>query len=153
MKAGIFPFVLSGLAAILLASTLTCCNSGTKSARGFRLPDGDEGKGKEAFVELKCYGCHKVEGVELPTPTVVGKTPVVLGGEVTRIRTYGDLVTSIINPSHRLSPRMKEEWAQASKLSPMPQFNDKMTVSQMIDLVAFLQPRYTQNEMNYEFYP
>jgi mono/diheme cytochrome c family protein len=156
-----FTKALSGrnvkLQAILVATTLVVaavgCDTGPKSARGFRLPDGNADKGKAAFISLQCYTCHKVDGVDLPPPGATVKAPVLLGGEVTRIKTYGELVTSVINPSHKLSEKMKEEWSREAKLSPMPEFNDIMTVSQMIDLVAFLQPRYKKLVLDYEYYP
>jgi hypothetical protein len=69
---------------------------------------------------------------------------VVLGGEVFEIRTDGYLVTSIINPSHELaSGYPKERVTTPSGESRMPDFSDVMTVREVIDLVAFLQSRYT----------
>ena len=109
-----------------------------RSPRGFRLPDGNVDKGKEAFVSLQCNTCHSVSGETFPAPVSFN---IPLGGETPRIRTYGELVTSIINPSHIISAQYREELREA-KQSPMTNFNDKMTVAQMIDLVAFLQSRY-----------
>jgi mono/diheme cytochrome c family protein len=144
-------------AVLLLASAVslatTGCGSGPKSARGFRLPDGDANKGKAAFVALRCTTCHKVTGVELPAPAPSVKAPMVLGGEVTRLRTYGDLVTSIIHPSHRMSAQARKTWASEGKMSAMPEFNEMMTVSQMVDLVAFLQPRYKRLEVSHPDFP
>lgn len=138
-------------ALVLLGLALTGCDPGPKSAKGFRLPDGNAEKGKAAFVALQCHLCHKVDGVDLPPPAPAVKSPVLLGGEVARIKTYGELVTSVIHPSHRLSEQMKKDWAQESKLSPMPEFNDLMTVSQMIDIVAFLQARYKRLLIDYPY--
>ena len=87
-----------------------------------------------------------MNGVELPPRVATAPTNIVLGGEVTMIRTYGELVTSVINPSHGLAPGFKKEQIKGGKLSPMPEFNDVMTVRQMIDLVAFLQSRYKEFE-------
>ncbi len=48
---------------------LAACNPGPKSGRGFVLPEGDAVRGEKAFVELKCYACHRVDGVAgLPAP-------------------------------------------------------------------------------------
>jgi sulfur-oxidizing protein SoxX len=127
---------------ILAVMGLTACNEGTKSSKGFRLPDGDPEKGKAAFVSLQCHTCHQVVGIDLPAPASKGTLNFFIGGEVTKLRTYGDLVTSIINPSHGLSPGFDRKRLEGSKLSPMPEFNQVMTVGQMIDLVAFLHPRY-----------
>ena len=109
-----------------------------KSARGFRLPDGNIDKGREAFLALKCNACHTVAGENFPAP---GQFHIPLGGETARIRTYGELVTSVINPSHGISARYREELRKA-KESPMIDFNETMTVAQLIDLVAYLQSRY-----------
>ena len=65
-----------------------------------------------------------------------------LGGEVTRIDTYGQLVTSIINPSHRLAKGHSAEDVTEGGTSKMKNYNDMLTVSQLIDLVAFLQSKY-----------
>jgi hypothetical protein len=113
-----------------------------KSGKGLHLPEGNIEKGKAAFLALKCHECHRVDGVEFPTPVSTVATNIVLGGKVTRIQTYGELVTSVINPSHGLAEGFDETQGRGAKLSPMPDFNDTMTVSQMIDLIAFLQSRY-----------
>lgn len=115
-----------------------------KSGVGFRLPEGNVDKGKAAFVELKCYSCHTVDGVQLPDHSVQKHKPVPIGGDVARIKTYGELVTAVIHPSHKLSVEAKKEWEVDGKLSPMPDYNSAMTVQQMTDIVTFLQSRYSQ---------
>jgi mono/diheme cytochrome c family protein len=133
--------VLKKMGLPLLAAVVVLLAAGCdleKSPRGFRLPDGNIDKGKEAFVTLQCNACHSVSGDTFPTPASFN---IPLGGETPRIRTYGELVTSIINPSHVISARYRAELREV-KESPMMNFNDTMTVSQMIDLVAFLQSRY-----------
>jgi sulfur-oxidizing protein SoxX len=133
-----------GTTGLLAVFCLTACDAGPKSGRGFRLPDGNEEKGKAAFVSLQCHTCHQVVGVELAAPKSKGQYNIAIGGEVGLVRSYGELVTAIINPSHRLSPGLDKKMLEGGKLSPMPEFNHVMTVAQMIDLVAFLQPRYKQ---------
>jgi hypothetical protein len=66
----------------------------------------------------------------------------VLGGASRRVRTYGDLVTSIINPTHRLIAGFPAEQVSRDGESLMPVLNDVMTVQQLIDLVALLQSSY-----------
>jgi hypothetical protein len=146
------PIRANRLASVLLALAVMAllvagCEPNPKSATGFRLPDGNAEKGQSAFVNLRCNACHSVEGVELPPPSSKSPITVVLGGEVIRVRTYGDLVTSIINPSHVISEKYKQ--ALEGKLSPMPEFNENMTVAQLIDLVAFLQPHYKKLQTEY----
>lgn len=129
---------------LVLVAVACAAGCSRRSAVGFHLPDGDAEKGKAAFVELKCYSCHKVDGVETPAPLVTKHAPVMIGGEVARVKTYGELVTSLIDPSHRMTMQVKKDWEVDSKLSPMPNYNRDMTVEQMIDLVSFLQSRYSQ---------
>ena len=134
------------LTAWLVVALISGCTPSPKSSRGFRLPDGDAEKGQQAFLALKCHRCHKVEGVELPAPVSFNLT---LGGQTSRVRTYGELVTSIINPSHVLSPQYKKGLAD-SKESPMPDVTHDMTVGQLIDLVAFIQSHYQLVEPTYD---
>jgi hypothetical protein len=117
------------------------CDGGRKSGRGLRLPDGDIEKGRIAFVELGCQGCHEVAGVDAATAERA-PTMVKLGGPVRRVETYGELVTSIVNPSHGLTRLYPAEEVAIGGESRMEDFNDTMTVSQLINLVAFLQSQY-----------
>src|SRR5687767_6244321 len=117
---------------------MTGCSKPPQTGRGFYLPKGDPVKGQAAFVDLKCFRCHRVDGVTLPEPTE--KTVVQLGGKVHHLRSFGGLVTSVIHPSHRFSEQYDRKSGETE--SPMPQVNDRMTVQQMVDIVTFLQPRY-----------
>jgi L-cysteine S-thiosulfotransferase len=125
---------------VLLAAALTGC--GPKSPLGFNLPDGDIARGQAAFVELRCNSCHEIEGQSIEYRN--GPARVTLGGKTTHIKTYGELVTSIINPSHKIAPRYPEDQVAVNGQSIMSAayLNDVMTVQQLIDLVAFLQSTY-----------
>ncbi len=121
---------------------LTACTTDPKSSKGFRLPDGDTQKGQETFVDLQCNTCHKISGLDLPDPIQSGPVTITLGGIIRSVKTYGELVSSIVNPSHKLiSSYPKDEVSRDGK-SLMTVYNDRMTVQQLIDLVAFLQSRY-----------
>lgn len=126
----------------LLCCVMALAACGRQSPVGFRLPDGGAEAGREAFVELRCNSCHDVHGVAIEH--LGGLTRVTLGGDTTRVRTYGELVTSIINPSHKIAPPNRGEGATAEGESLMTYayLNEVMTVQQLIDLVAFLQPTY-----------
>ena len=136
-------------AAVLAALLLAGCGSGPKSGKGLYLPEGNIEKGKTAFVQLKCNECHRVSGVAMAAPTSNIASNVVLGGEVTRLQTHGELVTAIINPSHGFAQGFNKELAKDEKISPMRDFNDQMTVQQLIDLVAFVQSRYKLIDRDY----
>ena len=133
--------------ALALAAALVGCGSGPKSGKGFTLPDGDKAQGLEVFKQMRCYDCHAVSGVELPDAEEPDQTVIRLGGKVARIKTYGELVTSIINPSHRLARGYaKEQIVSEEGGSKMKTYNDVMTVNELIDLVAFLQSHYELHE-------
>jgi hypothetical protein len=133
---------MPGFALVLLGFAFSGCDSSLKSARSLRLPQGDAENGKIAFSALNCTECHTVAGVDLPKPTVTPEKVIVLGGEVTRLRNIGDLMTSIIHPNYSFSDKMPAGKRPAK--SPMPVVNDKMSVKELIDIITFLQPRYTQ---------
>lgn len=113
-------------------------------ARGFALPPGDIQRGKETFVELRCNSCHSVKGsVERMQEGAHPQIYVQLGGEVTRVKTYGDLVTSIVNPSHKFSRGPDPRHIGPDGESKMPRYNEVMTVQQLIDLTSFLSSTYS----------
>lgn len=122
---------------------LAVCLAGCAPDEGqFTLPPGDAERGQETFVRFRCFDCHLVHGVDLPPGKEPGQVMVELGGEVDRLRDYGDLVTAIINPSHRLAKGYSENMVANDGKSRMTVYNDVMTVSQLIDIVTFLQTHY-----------
>ncbi len=125
---------------LFLCVGIVACDYGPKSASGFRLPDGDAGVGQDTFVRLQCTACHTVANLELEKGD--GPVSVELGGRVQRIQTYGDLVTSIINPSHRLTRKHPASEVASDGESLMRNYNSVMTVQELVDLVAFLQGSY-----------
>ena len=131
-----------GLCLVVIGLLMGGCDN-LQSGRRLRLPAGSAANGKAAFTTLKCTECHTVVGVDLPKPTVASDLVVELGGKVPRLRTVGDLLTSIIHPTQSASFKMKRPAAGAPG-SEMPTVNDVMTVSQMVDLVRFLQPQYSE---------
>jgi hypothetical protein len=121
-------------------------------SEGFALPPGDAERGKATFVELECNACHRIDDVvsrlDPGDPTI----DVRLGGQVSRIKTYGDLVTSIINPSHKLSRGKNKMTVTEEGDSKMTVYNDMMTVQQLVDLTTFLQDTYTVYVPAYKMY-
>lgn len=142
---------------LLLTSVLAlsgCDEDRTMSERGFRLPEGDPMAGRETFLYMHCNQCHTIEGEELPA--IPGFEPFVeLGGSVTRVRTYGELVTAIINPSHELADGYAKEVVSEDGKSKMYVYNGFMTVQELTDLVMYLQPHYdvVPPEFHYRVYP
>lgn len=136
------------------AICLTSCSEEARQAKGFHLPEGDVEAGKVAFSELKCTQCHSVAGVEFAEiETGAGQ---VIGGEVRKIKTYGELVTSVINPKHQVAESYAEKQNPApgqKPTTPMPTFNSVMTVKQMCDIVTFLHSRYRETGPEFPDYP
>ena len=131
-----------------------CDEDRTMSERGFRLPEGDGMAGRETFLYMHCNQCHTIQGEELPT--IPGFEPFVeLGGAVTRVKTYGELVTAIINPSHKLADGYAKDLVSEDGKSKMYVYNGFMTVQELTDLVMFLQPHYdvVPPEFHYRVYP
>jgi hypothetical protein len=85
-----------------------------------------------------------VEGLEdeLPRPVATPETGVKLGGLAMREPTDGELVTSIVNPSHQLYPAGEEQRMVSGEGSRMANLNEAMTVQNLIDIAAFLHERY-----------
>lgn len=132
------------------------CHPAPQSGRGFTLPSGDVERGKAVFTELQCHACHQVDGVKFEVAEDATDMAVQLGGKVNRIQTYGELVTSIINPSHKVAKGyVKEEVTKddEGKESRMLNYNEVMTVQQLIDLVKFLQSHYELKPLEPTDYP
>jgi len=127
-------------------------------ARGFVLPEGDIVEGKLNFAKLNCDNCHLVADLPWTGNAELGDPKIQLGGEVSSIKTYGELVTSVINPSHKISKRLQEEQdvMMGDGVSKMERYryNYVMTVQELVDLVTFLQSEYkvTVPKSHYPYY-
>lgn len=136
--------IFLGLGALFFASG--CREEEKLQSAGFRLPGGDPEMGKTTFVEMQCNRCHSVEGVKLPDRDLPALPKIHLGGKIYRVKSYGELVTSVITPQHVISPQylkmLSDEEKEKDVESPMPIFNNEMTVKQLTDLVEFLHSRY-----------
>ena len=127
------------IAASFVLVCLGGCESEVRSQGTLHLPEGDAERGKAQFVSLGCVNCHSVVGAELPE----GEGPVrVVLGSSGRVKSYGDLVTSVVNPSHKLSRRYRPSAVSEGGESLMTSYNDVMTVTDLTDIVAFLQGHY-----------
>lgn len=133
------PVAMALAQAMALALLAACAPADT----GFTLPEGDAEAGRQAFVELGCTSCHEVAGAEgLRDPEVPAERTIRLGGRTDTPIGYGDLVTSIINPSHRVSRENLPEGIDAEGNSAMPSLNEFMTVEELVDIVTFLEGQY-----------
>ena len=130
--------------ALFFAFTLfAACQS---ESRGFVLPEGDVAKGKQTFSDLNCSRCHSIGDIKWSGGETDDDPHIKLGGEVTALKTYGELVTSVINPSHKISRQAETkqiltDTTGASKME-VYHYNEIMTVQELVDLVTFLQSEY-----------
>lgn len=137
------PYRWTRLAVALLLGAAAGCQSGRYTTKGFSLPaDGNPERGRNDFIAFECYKCHAVTGAGLPSATLPAELTVTLGGEVDKRLSDGYLVTSIINPSHALAQYPKNRITTSKGASRMASYADRMTVRQLIDIVAFLQANY-----------
>ena len=78
-----------------------------------------------------------------------------LGGRVYQPITDGYLVTSIIYPwyqfGHQFTRNPRDEITRKGE-PRMPHYADRATVRQLVDIVAFLQSRYTVQRKLPEYY-
>jgi hypothetical protein len=126
--------------AVFVASMAACAPN---TALVVHFPLGNIQRGREAFVALECHACHRIADVEIPAHPSPSSISVVLGGHTPRIETYGDIITAIVNPSHRLA-RSYRAAAGGDEPSPMAAafLNDVMTTQQLVDIAAFLRTEY-----------
>ena len=148
---------LNAICALLLMVALSACDQEQYANRGFSLPAGDAENGEILFLEFHCIQCHTLAGTEFVGDEWKlredGGIAVELGGESTRVQTYGDLVTSIINPSHRIAEGFPVDELVEDGESKMEYYNEAMTVTELVDLVTFLKSKYTIKEYPITAYP
>ena len=117
----------------------------------FSLPEGNVENGAALFTSYQCTACHSVEGID--DTDIEGVLNVKLGGEKTRIFTYEELLTSIINPSHKLAKGYAKDEVSNDGESKMRNYNDVMTVSELIDIVTYLETKYSLKPVGRTHYP
>ena len=117
----------------------------------FSLPEGDAKTGAALFTSFQCITCHSVEGVE--DDGIERTINVKLGGEKSRIYTYEELLTSIINPSHKLAKGYNKKEISIGGKSKMRNYNDVMSVSELIDIVTYLETKYSLKPIGRTHYP
>jgi hypothetical protein len=108
---------------------------GTPKGWRFMWPKGDPSKGREAFAKFECYACHEVKGDTLPAPNSKGN----VGPELSAMGPLHEaeyFAESLINPSAVIEKGKGYQGPDGS--SKMPEFNDSMTVKELINLAAYL---------------
>jgi len=141
-----------GVLAIITLLALVACGGDAKPVKGFVLPQGDIAQGEQVFVDFNCHGCHTIPGMDFPKPDFEPPFILEIGGEVYRVKNYGELLTAVVNPDHIISRKYRMLLEQADReviISPMPYYGESMTVAELIDLVEFLHAQYTKLQPQY----
>lgn len=141
---------------LLFAAALLIGCSDYQESRGFSLPEGNLEAGQSLFVEYRCIECHTIAGTEFTDELKDFESEIMvsIGGETTRVKRYGDLVTSIINPSHKLAKGYPiENITGEDGESRMRNYNEELTVRELIDLVTYLKSKYKLKSTPKTMYP
>jgi hypothetical protein len=105
----------------------------------FTLPAGTASAGERAFVRMECYSCHSVAGKRFGDPT---QNPGGIGPDLTAAharlpREY--LAESIVNFDRYIAHgQYRGRYVAADGASRMGDYNDLLTIRELIDLVEFL---------------
>ena len=123
------------------------------------MPLGNIERGREVFVQYRCFQCHKVVGdSELPQPKGEVRGPgfdkrkiiplsmlerkqhemrLEMGLPVLDYRAE-KFAMSIMSPSHTIALGYGKGSAEDEPKSDMPDFSDQMTLKELRDVVAYL---------------
>jgi len=143
---------LSGVFTMVTLIALAACTGDAKPVKGFVLPEGDIAQGEQVFIDFNCHGCHTIPGKEFPETEFEPPFILEIGGEVYRVKNYGELLTAVVNPDHIISLKYRAMLEKADRdpiISPMPYYGEHMTVAELIDLVEFLHAQYTKLQPQY----
>lgn len=105
----------------------------------FALPSGTAAAGEQVFVKMECYSCHTVAGKRFGDPA---QNPGGIGPDLTAAhaglpREY--LAESIVNFERYIAHgQYKKGYVAADGTSRMGDYNDLLTIRDLLDLVEFL---------------
>ena len=102
----------------------------------FALPAGDPAKGRQLFADLECYKCHAIQGERFPPgggdARNVGPDLTGMGG----MHPAEYFAESILSPNAVILDG--PGYSGPDGTSIMPSYADSLSVTQLVDLVAFL---------------
>src|SRR5882724_3705795 len=102
----------------------------------FALPAGDPAKGRQLFADLECYKCHAIQGERFPPgggdARNVGPDLTGMGG----MHPAEYFAESILSPNAVILDG--PGYSGQDGTSIMPSYADSLSVTQLVDLVAFL---------------
>ncbi len=107
------------------------------------IPPGQAKRGLAVFTEKGCYSCHSAGTTKLPEVEPGPRLIIELGGELHAAWTRDDYARAIMSPNHvvaeeyRIAMKRLGDHVKAEN-SPMPEFIDTLTVTDLIHLTTFL---------------
>jgi len=99
----------------------------------FTPPPGDAKKGREVFIRLQCYACHNVRHERFPPAAAPGPDLTDVGEH----HPAGYLLESILNPNAVIVEGPGYTGSDGKSL--MPDYRGRLSVTEVIDLVAYLE--------------
>lgn len=107
------------------------------------VPPGKSESGAAVFVTKGCHQCHSAGSTKLPSVDLAPRLVIELGGDVHSGWTRDDYARAIMDPAHLVSEDYKVAMIRLgdhfkAENSPMPTFADVLRVSELVDLVTFL---------------
>ena len=108
------------------------------------VPKGDASVGLSTFIDKGCFKCHIAGKAKLPDLTVPSKLSIQLGGAERQNWSRDQFARAIMNPNHAVAPeyhiaRIVVGDKLGAENSPMPAFNDILTLKDLINLTTFLE--------------
>ena len=94
-------------------------------------PRGDAAHGRAVFAKLECATCHAIADAQFSAPTRPGPDLAGIGA-----RHPGEIIESIINPNAQILDG--QGYTDERGQSTMPDYRDRLTVGELIDLVEYL---------------
>jgi mono/diheme cytochrome c family protein len=112
---------------------------GTPKDWKFTLPAGDAAEGRKLFIEAECHKCHEILGEKFPE---IVKDKGDVGPELSQMAGLHPaefFFESIVNPNAVIDLDAKEkDFVGADGKSKMPDYNETLTMRQLVDLTAYL---------------
>lgn len=96
----------------------------------FTIPKGDSEKGRAIFEKYACFVCHEVRGEQFPPGSKSGPELSQMGP----LHPLEYFTESVINPSALAAKKHRGPDGK----SLMPDYNERMTVQELIDLSTYL---------------
>lgn len=136
------PARLLTVAALILSPLLLAVDEDSKQPPV--VPKGISVAGKTLFIEKGCYQCHVAGDLEFPETVLPHTLLIELGSDEQAGWSRDDFARAILAPNHTVNPDYEKAMMALGDNfkavnSPMPGFNDILTVSDLVHIATFLE--------------